>query len=73
MPFKQNYCRFRAKNNFSFDFMSIYIALSYCKQFGTATDMKLFRIPSAEKIGNFILTVVTALISTFIMQSYNII
>ena len=53
--------------------MSIYIALSYCKQFGTATDMKLFRIPSAEKIGNFILTVVTAFISTFIMQSYNII
>ena len=35
--------------------------------------MKLFRIPSAEKLGNFILTVVTAFISTFIMQSCNII
>ena len=31
--------------------------------------MKLFRIPIAEKIGNFILAVITAFVSTFIMQS----
>ena len=31
--------------------------------------MKLFRIPNAEKIGNFILTVITAFVSTFLMQS----
>lgn len=31
--------------------------------------MKLFRIPNAEKIGNFILTVINAFVSTFIIQS----
>ena len=31
--------------------------------------MKLFRIPNAEKLGNFILTVITAFVSTFLMQS----
>ena len=31
--------------------------------------MKIFRIPNAEKIGNFILTVITAFVSTFLMQS----
>ena len=31
--------------------------------------MKIFRIPNAEKLGNFILTVITAFVSTFLMQS----
>ena len=31
--------------------------------------MKLFRIPNAEKLGNFLLTVITAFVSTFLMQS----
>ena len=31
--------------------------------------MKFSRIPNAEKIGNFILTVITAFVSTFVMQS----
>lgn len=32
-------------------------------------EMKFFRIPNAEKLGNFILTVITAFVSTFLMQS----
>jgi hypothetical protein len=31
--------------------------------------MKLFKDIPAEKIGNFILTVITAFVSTFLMQS----
>ena len=31
--------------------------------------MKFFRIPNAEKLGNFLLTVITAFVSTFLMQS----
>ena len=31
--------------------------------------MKIFRIPNAEKLGNFLLTVITAFVSTFLMQS----
>lgn len=31
--------------------------------------MKLFRKPSAEKIGNLIITIITAIVSTFFMQS----
>ena len=31
--------------------------------------MKLFKNITAEKIGNFILTVITAFVSTFLMQS----
>ena len=31
--------------------------------------MKLFKNVSADKIGNFILTVITAFVSTFLMQS----
>ena len=34
--------------------------------------MKIFRIPNAEKLGNFILTVITAFVSTFLMQSCGI-
>ena len=34
--------------------------------------MKFFRIPNAEKLGNFILTVITAFVSTFLMQSCGI-
>lgn len=33
------------------------------------TDMNYFHMPNAEKLGNFILTVLTAFISTFLMQS----
>ena len=31
--------------------------------------MIMKRLPNAEKIGNFILTVITAFVSTFLMQS----
>ena len=31
--------------------------------------MKLFKVPNAEKLGNFLVTVITAFISTFLMQS----
>ena len=31
--------------------------------------MKFLRIPNAEKLGNFILTIITAFVSTFPMQS----
>ena len=31
--------------------------------------MKFLRMHNAEKIGNFILTVITAFVSTFLMQS----
>ena len=34
--------------------------------------MKFFRIPTSEKLGNFFITVITAFISTFIMQSCDI-
>ena len=32
--------------------------------------MRLFKNIPAEKIGNFILTVITAFVSTFLMQSH---
>ena len=31
--------------------------------------MKIFRNTSIEKIGNFVITVITAFVSTFLMQS----
>lgn len=31
--------------------------------------MRLFKNPGAEKIGNFFITIITAFISTFLMQS----
>ncbi len=31
--------------------------------------MKLLKKPSAEKIGNLIVTIITAIVSTFFMQS----
>ena len=34
--------------------------------------MKFIKIPSAEKIGNFFITVVTAFVSTFFMQSCDV-
>ncbi len=34
--------------------------------------MKLFKNVTTDKIGNFILTVITAFVSTFLMQSCNL-
>ncbi len=38
-------------------------------QFNCVKSMKFFKNIPAEKIGNFILTVITAFVSTFLMQS----
>ena len=61
MSFCFFFCARKSKNNLQ--------GLPCQYKFKLLAKMKIFRIPNAEKLGNFILTVITAFVSTFLMQS----